>query len=383
MKRLTVAAVSLILATAAISNSALAAPRVSGSTISWPDLVAPVETGTDNGMPAGQIPIPANARLDEAAPYLIESLAGYQLEHVQSYVETLGNQIVFTAIAASVLEPTNIQVTVFDEVRYVVNERTEYACAGGGFMLQEEAVLEIDFPGFSQYSLAGRWSFQNCRIDTNAADLLSGEHVINGELFTVEEYKSGNRFSNLERAVTFAGFILEAPEYNSLRIDASATISSLDTYNPSSSRNVVINEYQAVRDGGVLRDIRDADFRFLSSDEGSGAIEIRSMYANGRILGSATQGMDITIKTVETFERTGVVNEDFSSNRVLFRGQMQLSSTDGSEMSITAKPVAPDFIAPLLYDYTLLTSEGDTIDGDSQSLPDFAIQRSGSIFYQR
>ena len=343
----------------------------------------PGNPDTGDAFIAGQIPPPVNARLDEAAPYLIESLAGYQLEQAQAYIATLGEEIVSTAISQSVLEPTMVEFVIRNTVADTLNERSEYDCSGGGSLLRETAVLDFDELGFSQDNLAERWSFTDCRIDTDAGDLLSGEHVINGDMSFVNESSSGQRFTNYQQVVTYSGFTLTVPGDNSLTIDGNASVLVFDTDNPFSRREVTLNEYKEVRDDSTLRDIRDGNFLFYSTIGGGGVSQEILFSATGRILGTVTEGMDVTINTDVSFARTGVANELFEELRVPSYGQMQLSSTDGSEMSITADPDAPDYNAPVRYDYALLSSSGDTVTGESLPMPTFVITAPEAAFYQR
>lgn len=343
----------------------------------------PSDPVAGNGFPAGEIPIPMNARLDEAAPYLIESLAGYQLEQAQIYIETLGQAIVSTALVQVALAPSSVSITANDIVQQIPNQRTEYGCQGGGSMIREVAFADVDEPGYSEDDTIDGWRFVQCRINADAGELLGGEHVLNGFVSLATKIVSGNRFNTLDQVVRYAGFSLTAPGFNRLLIDASATVDVYNSFDTGSTRSVFMNRYAEVRDGRVLRDIRNAEFQFFASDEGGGSFQVRSASMYGRILGTVTRGRDVAISTIEALERTSVISEEFASARVPFRGQMQISAVDGTEMGIAARAGAPEFDAPLLYDYSLLSANGETTNGERQSLPAFAIFAPEQAFYQR
>ena len=347
------------------------------------DDINPGEPEIGNEIAAGSIPIPVNARLDESAPYLIESLAGYQLEQALGYIETVADEVVSTAASETVLSPGSRQIDVRGDVQTSIIDRTEYGCSGGGSLVRNTSNVDIDFSDFSQDSLLDVWTFQDCLLDTQAGDLLEGEHLLNGVVARVSDFQSGSRFTNSEQSVTYSDFSLQAPANNSLTIDGNVRTRSLNTQDPDASRIVVINDYSEIRNGNLLRDIRDGSFSYSTGTTANGAVINQKVSAEGRILGSVTQGQDITITTPDLLERSGVVNDDFASFRVPFRGQMQFSSTDGSELSIMPKPDAPEFFAPLLYNDTLLTAEGDVVNGTDKTLPTFAISIPEADFYQR
>ncbi len=325
------------------------------------------------------LPAPVGAALDDAAPYLVQSLAGYQLEQANVYLTRLGAQIEASALGQSTLEPGSTMFYVRGANVSAPVERVELACQGGGSMIQENALLETRDSEYSQDNTLRQWVFSDCRFNTQADGLSAGDYTLDGVMSNSSAQVSASRSSNDGSRISYENFMMMAPNDTSLQIDASVDINNFDSVDSNASRKVVIERYTQINDGAILRDIRDGNFDLNTFTEELRGIQNFAATANGRILGTVTQGMDITISTVDPFARQTVV-QALDREGIPFKGQLQLSSTDGSEMTVLANPaIGPD--QSFLLDYTLLTNVGDTRTGTSLPAPDLPLSAPGTPLY--
>lgn len=324
-----------------------------------------------------EVVIPMSTRLDAAAPKLLESMAGYQVEQTEAYLATLATTIIATAISTSELEADDKVIRYLGRPLSIPSTLIEYACSEGGSLFRESAASDIESETNPQTDTYDYWRFEQCTVEAAGTGLLSGTHVLTG-IVTKTSLAAPNEISGrFVDTVVFDKFSMQAPQDNALFIDAKATTSLAESTFLSSVRSVAINTLTQTNADEQVSDLRDVEFQYATTTAKNGDFQAKNITVSGSITSAATDGVEVSVTTIAPLNRDIVVPE--AADRYNFGGEpasgaLQLSASDGSEMNITTSPdLTTDFEAPLNFDYSLLTADGEIVTGESVPFPAFSI----------
>ena len=267
--------------------------------------------------------------LDELSGDIISVLAGYRLEQFASDAVEVFAPVLETAIDSTVLAQDEFPFVDRGETLVLPVDQTQYSCAGGGTVLVGNGISEILESSYSHVTDVKSWRFESC-----IAVLSGTETLIDGELSTVADSASGNRFSTGEFTAVFADL-----SFGDL-LQASATINTLNL-NPEGqltlSRTVSMENFvESAADDGDLA-VTDGIFSQMFTNTGFGRQTTYSLNTSGTVAGQLTNNANVMVSTDSTLEES-IENRFPEEALYVFTGQIGMSVPNGPELTISANP---------------------------------------------
>ena len=141
--------------------------------------------------------------MDVVASDIFNELAGTALVQFANGASEQFNPVLTTAIDSTALAQEQFSFVDRRETLQLPIDRVQYYCSGGGTVVQGIVVSAILESEYSHTTDVNSWLFDSCLT------MLDGQEItISGELSTVFDSVSGNRFSRSEATYTFASFSL-------------------------------------------------------------------------------------------------------------------------------------------------------------------------------
>ena len=307
--------------------------------------------------------------LDSLSNDILLELDGYRLDQTANYAPEVSAGIVAASTAHVELARVEITYDFKGEDKILPVERNQYACPAGGIMTLESGVSVVNESGSVHHIDYAVYDFDNCRATVDEGVPVPDTYRMNGSLTTLHESVSGNDFQTNTREITFVNFDLRGDLGFTLTADANISMWLSIGNDSSASRNVAISEYVMQLDTGVnaqpIVNLKDATLVQQFSTTANGRLQSSSLETSGVFSGELTDGVEVTVSTLEPLARTQVVGVS-ANQSVPFKGRVQMRTADGTELTINANTdIVED--QSLLVDYTLRTADGVLVDSIGES----------------
>ena len=286
--------------------------------------------------------------LDVVARDILNELAGTALVQFANGASEQFNPVLTTAIDSTALAQEQFSFVDRGETLQLPIDRVQYSCSGGGTVVQGIGVSAILESEYSHTTDVNSWLFDSCLT------MLDGQEItISGELSTVFDSVSGNRFSRSEATYTFASFSLGNT------FEATATVNSLNS-NPegdlSLSLDANIEGFSENSGADDALTITQATLSQEFTNTGFGALLTYTLSASGTIVGQLTDNAVVTVDTESPLEER--LENQFPDQFYTFTGQLSMSAENGAELTISANPERSEE-GERQVDYVSLSAAGD------------------------
>ena len=286
--------------------------------------------------------------LDVVARDILNELAGTALVQFANGASEQFNPVLTTAIDSTALAQEQFSFVDRGETLQLPIDRVQYSCSGGGTVVQGIGVSAILESEYSHTTDVNSWLFDSCLT------MLDGQEItISGELSTVFDSVSGNRFSRSEATYTFASFSLGNT------FEATATVNSLNS-NPegdlSLSLDANIERFSENAGADDALTITQATLSQEFTNTGFGALLTYTLSASGTIVGQLTDNAVVTVDTESPLEER--LENQFPDQFYTFTGQLSMSAENGAELTISANPERNEE-GERRVDYLSLSAAGD------------------------
>ena len=286
--------------------------------------------------------------LDVVAGDILNKLAGTALVQFANGASEQFNPVLTTAIDSTALAQEQFSFVDRGETLQLPIDRVQYSCSGGGTVVQGIGVSAILESEYSHTTDVNSWLFDSCLT------MLDGQEItISGELSTVFDSVSGNRFSRSEATYTFASFSLGDT------FEATGTVNSLNS-NPegdlSLSLDANIERFSENAGADDALTITQATLSQEFTNTGFGALLTYTLSASGTIVGQLTDNAVVTVDTERPLEER--LENQFPDQFYTFTGQLSMSAENGAELTISANPERSEE-GERQVDYVSLSVAGD------------------------
>ena len=286
--------------------------------------------------------------LDVVASDILNELAGTTLVQFANGASERFNPVLSTAIDSTELAQEQFSFVDRGETLQLPIDRVQYSCSGGGTAVQEIGVSAILESEYSHTTDVNSWLFDSCLTTLDGQEI-----TITGELSTVFDSVSGNRFSTSEATYTFANFSLGGT------LEATATVSSLNS-NPegdlSLNLNANIESFSENAGADDALTITQATLSQEFTNTGFGSLITYTLSASGTIVGQLTDNAVVTVNTESPLEER--LENQFPDQFYTFTGQLSMSAENGAELTISANPERSEE-GERRVDYVSLSAAGD------------------------
>ena len=286
--------------------------------------------------------------LDIVASDILDELAGTTLVQFANGASERFNPVLSTAIDSTELVQEQFSFVDRGRTLQLPIDRVQYSCSGGGTAVQEIGASEIFEFEYSHTTTVNAWLFDSCLTTLDGQEI-----IITGELSTVFDSVSGNRFSSSEATYTFANFSLGDT------FEATATVNSLNS-NPEGnlSLNLDANIERFSENAGAdnALTITQALLSQEFTNTGFGALLTYTLSASGTVVGQLTDNAVVTVNTDSPLEER--LENQFPDQFFTFTGQLGMSAQNGAELTISANPERSEE-GERQVDYVSLSASGD------------------------
>ena len=304
----------------------------------------PVTGNGDNTAVPGQ-----SLALDVLSGDIISVLAGYRLEQFARDASDLFAPVLETAIDSTVLAQDEFPFVDRGETLILPVDQIQYSCAGGGTVLVGTGISEILESSFSHVTDVKSWRFESCMT------VLSGTTtLISGELSTVADSVSGNRFSTSEFTAEFADLLFG----DSLQASAIINTRNLNFEgNLTLSRTVSMENFveNAADDGDLT--VTNGIFSQMFTNTGFGRQTTFTLNTSGTVSGQLTNNASVLVSTDSALEES-IENRFPEEALFTFTGQIGMSVPNGPELTISANPER-NGDGDRQVDFLLLSADGE------------------------
>lgn len=312
--------------------------------------------------------------LNGSAESILSSLAGYQLELVAVYAETLADGIIEGQegfVLSNSFSNDGFGIEGSTEVRSA--DRTRYSCNGGGTIIVDNVSRSTSYDGRNEVEIDSGYEFFDCQYAAPEDFELPGTYTLNGTVVieriqgTGEPYNNDldvpvdpYKFGTLQ--IEFSSFRSEGPGGSELLADGRVSIRSGDDQwgDSTESRSGYIYDFSYSEGGIVMESINTSDFSISErtlDDIGSKSF---SVDIDGDYTGANTYGSTVAVRTDPTLTRSNDFR--FSDSEIIpFTGSVRFDSSDGSLLILNANPAdqPTDAFNTLLFDSAFFPAEGE------------------------
>lgn len=295
---------------------------------------------------------------------LILSLAGYSLDSQSEQILLLGATVAAGATQTSLLEPGSVAMDVNGDSIAMPTLRSQYDCPQGGTMIASLGEVQLHESSYSNVAYHEQYDFDQCRI------LTTGEQVLSGTIRSWDNTVSASRGSISRRATQWTGLSWLQGDTDYVEGDALIEIRNLLSEDNSEQRTVSIEHFEQRQDGSLVLGIDHGTMNYSTGTEANGLIQ--SFNLNGQ--GTVTNASEVSVRInfLQAMSASLVGSADFIHLAEPFAGMIELSTEDGSSLTMTAQPLVRT--GPKLMDilYTNLDNRQTSLMGEEFFLPAIA-----------
>jgi len=326
-----------------------------------------IEVGSGSGSDVFQ--------LGDATPDLLLELVAHSSDQLAPLVDILAYEAIDSASDAG--EPLADGEFTTEDSRFgtVVTsiQRTSYNCAAGGTLIREIGRMRLDDISYTHIRDIDAYEFDQCRIVNEQSPLASGDYIASGRLEIEARFRSGSRFGESESNFVWNQFDLQGPEGDGYELEGSSSTSSISgAFTDAVSNRAASFDYYRKSEGDVVvESVTDGSFTQRTVAQQAGQFKSIEIEFAGTVAGTATAGNDVLIVTDAPLMHTAstVAPEVYQA----FTGQLSLTSSDGSFLTLVADPSGNDFdpLQNLFMDWSGELADGEVISRSDVLLDEY------------
>lgn len=314
-------------------------------------------------------------QLGDATPDLLLELVAHSSDQLAPLVDILAYEAIDSASDAG--EPLTDGEFTTEDSRFgtVVTsiQRTSYNCAAGGTLIREIGRMRLDDISYTHIRDIDAYEFDQCRIVNEQSPLASGDYIASGRLEIEARFRSGSRFGESESNFVWNQFDLQGPEGDGYELDGSSSTSSISgAFTDAVSNRAASYDYYRKSEGDVVvESVTDGSFTQRTVAQQAGQFKSIEIEFAGTVAGTATAGNDVLIVTDAPLMHTAstVAPEVYQA----FTGQLSLTSSDGSFLTLVADPSGNNFdpLQNLFMDWSGELADGEVISRSDVLLDEY------------